>query len=67
MKKKILKMQPPPPKMEPMGSGCGSVGRVVVSDIRDPWFESSHRQIVITINFIEETEIKKREAGNYPN
>ena len=53
--------------MEPMGSGCGSVGRVVVSDIRDPWFESSHRQIVITINFIEETEIKKREAGNYPN
>ena len=26
------------------GSGYGAVGRVVASDTRDPWFESSHRQ-----------------------
>ena len=26
------------------GSGCGSVGRAVTSDTRDPWFESSHWQ-----------------------
>ena len=31
-----------------MGSGCGSVGRVVASDARDLGFESSHRQ-----NFIQ--------------
>ena len=27
----------------PLGSGCGSVGRVVAFDIRGPWFKSSHR------------------------
>ena len=27
-----------------MGSGCCPVGRVVASDSRGPWFESSHRQ-----------------------
>ena len=26
------------------GSGCGSVGRAVASDTRDPVFESSHRR-----------------------
>ena len=26
------------------GQGCGSVGRVVASDYRGPWFESSHQQ-----------------------
>ena len=26
------------------GSGCGSVGKVVASNIRGPRFESSHRQ-----------------------
>ena len=31
------------------GSGCESVGRVVASDTRVPWFESSHQQIVYTI------------------
>ena len=30
-----------------MGSGCGSVGRVVNSDSRGPQFESSHWQKVI--------------------
>ena len=29
------------------GSGCGSVARVVASDSRGPWFESSHRQKII--------------------
>ena len=34
-------------KIQAMGSGCGSVGRVVASDSRDPQFESSHRQTFI--------------------
>ena len=29
------------------GSGCGSVGRVVSSKSRGPWFESSHWQKII--------------------
>ena len=33
-----------------LGSGCGSVGRAVASDTRDPRFESSHQQILFTIN-----------------
>ena len=32
---------------ENMGSGCGSVGRAVTANTRDPQFESSHRQIFI--------------------
>ena len=33
-----------------LGSGCGTVGRAVASDTRDPRFESSHWQILFTIN-----------------
>ena len=33
--------------IDPSGSGCGSVGRVVASDIRGPRFESSHQQVFI--------------------
>ena len=33
-----------------MGSGCGSVGRVVASDIRGPRFESSHWQNLYILN-----------------
>ena len=29
-----------------MGSGCGSVGSAVASNIRDQQFESSHQQIL---------------------
>ena len=29
-----------------LGSGCGTVGRAVASDTRDPRLESSHRQIL---------------------
>ena len=36
------------------GSGCGSVGRVVASDTRDPGFETSYRQTCT-----EKTKIKK--------
>ena len=32
------------------GSGCGSVGRAVASDTREPGFQSSRRQILLTIN-----------------
>ena len=34
-----------------LDSGCGSVGRAVTSDIKDPWFQSSHQQNFI-INLI---------------
>ena len=30
-----------------LGSGSGSVGRVVTYDTRDPWFKSQHRQSFI--------------------
>ena len=46
------------------GSGRGSVSRAVASDNRDPRFESSHRQILLAINFnskcFEKTKIKKK-------
>ena len=52
------------------GSGCGSVGRVVASNTRDPRFESSHRQTFIYIEHfvycqlcIEKTKIKKKRPG----
>ena len=34
------------------GSGCVSVGRAVASDIRGPWFKSSHRQKFIYIEHL---------------
>ena len=43
-----------------VGSGCSSVGRAVASDNRDPWFESSHRQILCTINCIWKTVLNRR-------
>ena len=45
-----------------LGSGCGSVGRVVASNTRDPQFESSsHRQILFTINCIKDVlKIRKK-------
>ena len=50
-----------------MASGCGSVGRVAASNTRDLQFKSSHRQIIITINCIEngveKTKIKKERPG----
>ena len=52
------------------GSGCGSVGRAVASDTTDPRFESRHRQTLIkhlfSVNCVEKTKIKKKEAGNGP-
>ena len=53
-----------------LGSGCGSVGSEVASDTRDPRFESSHRQTFIehlfSVNCVEKTKIKKKEAKNGP-
>ena len=41
-----------------MGSGCGSVGGAVASDIRGPRFEPSHRHLVdvLSVNCIEKTK-----------
>ena len=49
-----------------VGSGCGSVGRAVISDTRGLQFESSHRQNPInlfTTNCIEKTKINKKRPG----
>ena len=52
------------------GSGCGSVGRAVASDIRGPRFNPAIGRIYVenlfTINFIEKTKINEKEAGNGP-
>ena len=45
-----------------LGSGCGSVGRVVASNIRGPLFESSNWQNFI-VNCIKKTKIKKKRPG----
>ena len=42
------------------GSGCGSVGRVVAFDTRDPQFESSHQQNLFTLNSIEKAKRKEK-------
>ena len=44
--------------------GCGSVGRAVASESRDPRVESSHRQDFLQGNYllinVEKTKIKKK-------
>ena len=47
-----------------MGSGCGSVGRMVASDTRDLWFESRHRQNCIYQLYNRKDKNKEKEAGN---
>ena len=42
-----------------LDSGCGSVGRSVASDARDPRFESSHRQIYF-LSAVLKTGLKRR-------
>ena len=55
-----------------VGSGCGSVGRAVASDTRDPRFESNHRQknyilnICLLSTVYWKDENKEKEAGNGP-
>ena len=47
------------------GSGCSSVDRAVASDVRCPWFKSSHWQTflsdiyLLTVNCIEKTNIRR--------
>ena len=40
-------------------------GRAVASDVRGSPFQSSHMQILVTLNWIEKTKIEN-EAGNGP-
>ena len=54
-----------------MGSGCGSVGRLVTSDTRSPRFESSHQLNSIQNMFLRlgncsKVENKEKEVGNGP-
>ena len=46
-----------------MGTGCGSVGRVVASDTRDPWLASVGWQILLANRTIQTTNIKKKRPG----
>ena len=44
----------PRPKSKKLGSGCGSVGRAVASDTRDPHFKSNHQlNLIYTIKCIK--------------
>ena len=45
------------------GSGCGSVGRAVAFDTRDPWFDSSRRQKMATLK----KKIENTDELNYQN
>ena len=53
--------------MEPLGSGCGSVGRAAASYTRDLQFESRHRQNFIYQLYNRKDENKEKEAGNGPS
>ena len=46
------------------GSGCGTVGRAVASDTRDPRFESQHRQkFICQLHYMEKAKIKQTRPG----
>ena len=47
-----------------LGSGVARLVDTVAFNTRDPLFESIHRQILIAINCIGKTNIKKKEASN---
>ena len=46
------------------GSGCGSVGWLVVSNIRGPWFESSQQKKILNIHCQLKRKIKNKK-GNW--
>ena len=49
------------------GSGCGSFGRAIASDTRDPQFKSRHWQNIIYQLYNRKDENKEKEAGNGPS
>ena len=49
------------------GSGCGSVGRAVASDTRDPPFESRHQHNYINRFYNRNDKNKEKEARNGPS
>ena len=50
-----------------MGSGCGSIGKAVTSNTRDPRLEPRHQRKVIYQLYNIEDENKEKEAGNGPS
>ena len=69
VKSRLLRKKNPvtkPTTVGVVGSGCGSTGRAVDSRTRDPRFETSDWQILFTINCIENTNVKQKEAVNNP-
>ena len=61
LKKEVLKYQL-------LGSGCGSVSRLVASDTRGLWFKFSHRQTFISniclLSTVLKSKNKEKEARN---
>ena len=58
------------PNLSQHGQCCGSVGRAVASEPRDPRFESRYRQTFIkhlfTVNYVEKTKKKKKRGREWP-
>ena len=53
-----------------MASGSGAVGKAVVSDTRDPCFESGHRQLYLLLNVSnklhrKDEKIKRGQNGQF--
>ena len=47
------------PNLSDLGSGCGTVGRAVASNTRDPQFKSQHGQKCVSpLSNIEKTKLK---------
>ena len=46
-----------------MGSGCGSVGRAVACDTRGRRSNPVIGKLLLTVNCIEKTKIKKKRSG----
>ena len=50
-----------------LGSGCGSDGRAIAYNTRDPRFKFRHRQNFIYQLYIRKNKNKEKEAGNVPS
>ena len=50
-----------------MGSGCGSVGRAVASNTKDPQFKSRNQENYTYQLYYRKDENKEKEAGNGPS
>ena len=53
-----------PNKILSLGSGCGTVGKAVASNTREPQFDSQHRlRFICQLCNIEKTKVKEKRPG----